>query len=331
MSRPGRRGFLKTPLGLALASRPGLAEKSVDAGEATEIPPLKIIDAHIHVVDPRLPGVPLKSGPAPEYVPFDEQDKTRVARAIRDEMAAAGITQALCMPRFDNGPDDPLGVNETLMVAALVPGLHTIGIADPTRTHKGHFDRVRQVLDEGKVKAFKGYLGYLHHGPESPNYRPYYEIAADYDIPVVFHTGDTYSHMAKVKYAHPLRVDEVAVDHPRTKFVLAHVGNPWTIDAAEVLYKNNKAERANVWTDLSGLLVGTLEQFQAYEKAGVTDKVVARIRDAFVYAERPDRFLFGTDWPLAPFAPYRDFVRKIIPAEYHQAVFHDNARDLFRL
>ena len=40
------------------------------------------------------------------------------------------------------------------------------------------------------------------------------------------------------------------MDYPNVKFVMAHVGNPWMMDAAEVVYKN-----VNVWADLSGLLL----------------------------------------------------------------------------
>ena len=96
----------------------------------------------------------------------------------------------------------------------------------------GHLDRVEDILKKEKVKAFKAYLGYLHHGPDSPRYGPYYELAARYKVPFIFHSGDTYSHLAKVKFAHPLLVDEVAVDHPKVQFVIAHVGNPWLTDAA---------------------------------------------------------------------------------------------------
>jgi predicted TIM-barrel fold metal-dependent hydrolase len=55
------------------------------------------------------------------------------------------------------------------------------------------------------------------------------------------------------------------------------------------------------------------------------------VRRAFRYAERPNRFLYGSDWPLAPLAPYRDFIRSVVPAVYHAQVFQDNARGLFRL
>ena len=87
-------------------------------------------------------------------------------------------------------------------------------------------------IRNGRVKAIKAYLGYLHHGPESPGYVPYYELAATYYLPFIFHTGDTYSTTAKVKFAHPLLVDEVAVDHRGVNFVMAHFGNPWVVDAA---------------------------------------------------------------------------------------------------
>src|SRR5690606_30390780 len=133
---------------------------------------------------------------------------------------------------------DPLGVNETLAFAADFPGVHAVGVMDPTLADREHIERVDAILAQGKVVALKGYLGYLHFGPDHPGYRPYYELASRHKLPVIFHTGDTYSGQAKLRYAHPLMVDEVAVDHPACNFVLAHVGNPWMREAAEVVYKN---------------------------------------------------------------------------------------------
>src|SRR5256886_2586137 len=119
--------------------------------------------------------------------------------------------------------------------------------------------------------------------------------AARFKLPFVFHTGDTYSPNAKVRFAHPLLIDEVAVDHADVRFVLAHAGNPWLIDAAEVVYKN-----VNVWADLSGLVVGSAEAFAAEERQEMLQEVTAGLRRAFRYAEPPNRFLYGNDWPLGP-------------------------------
>jgi predicted TIM-barrel fold metal-dependent hydrolase len=118
----------------------------------------------------------------------------------------------------------------------------------------------------------------------------------------------------------------VAVDHPNVRFVLAHTGNPWLTDAAEVVYKN-----VNVWADLSGLAVGDSGTFGAEERREVLQHAAAAVRQAFLYAERPNRFVYGSDWPLAPMGSYVAFVRSAIPEVYHPLVFEDNARNLFRL
>src|SRR5581483_9626264 len=102
--------------------------------------------------------------------------------------------------------------------------------------------------------------------------------------------------------------DEVAVDHPRVKFVLAHFGYPWLMDAAEVVYKN-----VNVWADLSGIAVGEANDFTVPEKQETLQESQAALRRAFRYAERPNRFMFGSDWPLAPMKEYREFIAAAIP------------------
>ncbi|HEX3150302.1 MAG TPA: amidohydrolase family protein [Gemmataceae bacterium] len=276
-----------------------------------------MIDAHIHVVPPNLPGV----GP---LSPGLRASVENVARVVREQMLAGRITHAAAMGSWDGGPDDPLGVNRTIEIARDVSGLFAIGVANPTRTDAEHLRRAEEQIRSGRVVALKAYLGYIHHFPNDPGFRPYYELAARYKLPVFFHTGDTYSPYAKLKYAHPLGIDEVAVDFPNVKFVMCHVGNPWTVDAAEVVYKN-----MNVWTDLSGLLVGDDGDFTGVARADVRADAIDRIRRAFRYAERPNRFVFGSDWPLAPMRAYVDFIRAAIPEECHDLVFIENARNLF--
>jgi predicted TIM-barrel fold metal-dependent hydrolase len=278
-----------------------------------------MIDMHIHAVNPQLPGVMT-------VPPWLDGPPAPVAAALREQMQQCGSAILLGMGHLSGATDDPLGIRSTLRIAELLPGLHAIGVADPSRTDTDHLQRVEQQLRSGKVKALKGYLGYLYYGPDSPSYVPYYELAARYQVPFIFHTGDNYSTKAKVKYAHPLLVDEVAVDHRNVNFVMAHFGNPWITDAAEVLYKNE-----NVWADLSGLLVGDEDAFAILAERGLLRRVVERIQEGIEFTQRPDKFLFGTDWPLAPMVVYRDFVRQMFPEEYHQAVFHDNAKALFKL
>jgi len=270
---------------------------------------------HIHAVPPCLPGAGALS-------PLLEEPVPARAAAIRREMAAAGLTAVLAMGRLDGPDGDPLGVAETLEVARLVPGMFAIGAMDPRRgDDASHMRAVEAEVRLGKVKALKGYLGYLHFGPDHAGYRPYYEVAERHRLPVIFHTGDTWSPRAKLRFAQPLLVDDVAVDHPKVSFVMAHVGNPWMLDAAEVVYKN-----INVWVDVSGLAVGDLT-----EPSPGRDDTLGRLKRAWRYAERPNRFVHGSDWPLAPMAAYRSWVAAAIPEEFHEDVFAGNARRLFRL
>jgi predicted TIM-barrel fold metal-dependent hydrolase len=241
-------------------------------------------------------------------------------------MRSADVEHVLAMGCWNAGPDDPLGVARTWQLAQHVPGVHAIGVADPTRVDDAHLRRVEAVLASGRVVALKGYLGYLPYGPDHLHYRPYYELAARYRLPFIFHTGDTYSPQAKLRYAQPLLVDEAAVDHPNVRFVLAHLGNPWLTDAAEVVYKN-----MNVWADLSGILIGEAEDFTAEDRQEALHESARALGQAFRYAERPNRFLYGSDWPLAPMPVYRDFIRQAIPEVYHPLVFEENARTLFRV
>lgn len=276
-----------------------------------------MIDAHVHLVPPHLPG-------AGSLGPALEMPVAARAGYFRRAMEEAGVKVALAMGQLD-GPDS-LGVAETLEVADLVPGLYAIGAMDPRRGGAEHFAAVDAALKTGRVKALKGYLGYLHFGPDHAGYRPYYELAERHRVPVVFHTGDTYSPRAKLRFAHPLLVDDVAVDHPRVNFVMAHVGNPWMVDAAEVVYKN-----LNVWADLSGLAVGDAESFAESSRQDALEETREALRRAFRYAERPNRFIHGSDWPLAPLRTYRDWVAGALPTEHHDLIFNDNARTLFRL
>jgi len=278
-----------------------------------------MIDCHLHVVPPRLPGVGLLNaalGGAPD----------QVAEALRRELRAADVHAALAVGSHANLPDDPLGVTATLAVAEHVPGLHAIGVMDPAPADPDHYHRVDRLLADGRVKGLKAYLGYLPYPPDHAGYRPYYELAERYRLPVVFHTGHTFSARAKLRFAGPLLVDDVAVDFPRVEFVLAGLGNPWLREAAEVVRKN-----LNVSADLAGLVVGDAAGFDDPARRDALADVRDGVAKAFRYAERPNRFLFGSGWPLVPIGPYRAFLAAAVPAVYHELVFEENAQRLFKI
>src|SRR5262249_29263203 len=78
-------------------------------------------------------------------------------------------------------------------------------------------------------------------------------------------------------------------------------------------------------------LVGSAADFAKWTERGVLRRTVERIKQGIELTDQPGKFLYGTDWPLAPMNVYRDFVRHMFPDEFHPAVFQDNAKGLFKL
>jgi predicted TIM-barrel fold metal-dependent hydrolase len=181
-------------------------------------------------------------------------------------------------------------------------------------------DALRPGVAEGKIRGLKLYPGYEAFYPSDPSLEPVYEFAREHGLPVMIHSGDTYSPRGKIKYSHPIHVDEVAVDHPEVNFVICHLGNPWIRDCMEVVYKN-----ANVYTDFSGLVLGNFDdRFESY--------MLKQVQEMLAYGVQPEKCLYGTDWPLAAMASYLDFMEQLnMPQKDRALILYENAIRLFRL
>ncbi len=174
-----------------------------------------------------------------------------------------------------------------------------------------------RCLKTPQCVGIKIYLGYNQVYAYDKRHYPLYELAEAYNVPVVYHTGDTAGGYGLLKYAHPLTIDEVAVAFPRVKFVIAHCGNPWLLDALEVAAKD-----ANVYVDLSGLLEGKFDGAIFYEKHRDYFRYLRMWLD---YVGRYDKVIYGTDWPLINLRSYIDVMKLVIPEEHHQEFFFENA------
>jgi len=182
-------------------------------------------------------------------------------------------------------------------------------------------DFVEEELKKNSVIGIKLYPGYYHFYVHDSIYDPIYALAIKYNVPVAIHCGATQSATGLLKYSHPLTVDELAVKYPDIKFIICHMGVPWFMDAAQMIMKND-----NVYTDLSGLIAGDKAEI---EKVKNTRLYTELIQQGLVYANRYDKILYGSDWPLVQMEPYIDFIKYLIPEEHHENVFYNNAKKVF--
>jgi predicted TIM-barrel fold metal-dependent hydrolase len=145
-------------------------------------------------------------------------------------------------------------------------------------------------------------------------------MCVEYDAPVMIHTGDTFSNTAKIRFSHPLTVDDIAVDNPELKIVMCHLGNPWIVDCQEVIYKNK-----NVYADISGLFIGDFTQ-------SVESYYVNKIKELLSYVGDPHRILYGTDWPISDIESYIKFVQSLnLDQRESDLLMFGNAKKIFRL
>jgi len=264
-----------------------------------------LVDCHVHLNNyTQNPGRPTKEN-------VDE---------LFAKMAEHGVDHAVVLTSYKADVDRP-SAEQILEILAddprttVVEGLRWRSEA---RTDLFHME---ERLRDGIVKGIKLYPGYDKYPINDPSLETVFRIAAKYDAPVMIHCGDTYAKDAKVRMAHPLLVDDVAVDYPDVKFVICHLGNPWFQDTAEVLYKND-----NVYADISGLTLGDFDyEFERY--------MVTRVKDMITYMGDPgSQLLYGSDWPLVGMGRYIKFLHNLdLPDDVKDNIAWRTTAKLFKL
>lgn len=275
---------------------------------------MRIIDAHIH-----FSHIESFKQTARDISHLD-YSKQGFQKQFKEAGVVTAIGMGLTEQTRDGFPDQTssnpmlLDLDEMPEGMVLCPGINPVPLLSAGMEE---LERIEAVLADPKTAGVKIYAGYYPFYVHDRVYEPIYRMAEEYKLAVVIHGGATYSDRCCLKYSHPLEVDELAVRHRHLNFIIAHLGDPWVMDTAVAVSKNE-----NVYADLSGLIVGDEQKIWSTRTNRLS---MEHIQNALNYAERYDKFLFGSDWPLAPVAPYIEFVRDLIPEEHHEDVFYNNA------
>ena len=183
---------------------------------------------------------------------------------------------------------------------------------------------VEEHLKRRECVGIKLYPGYRYFYIYDDSLAPLYKLAVKYNKPVAVHMGMTAMSSALLKYSHPLVMDEAATKYRQVQFVMCHFGEPWFVDAAAVVEKN-----PNVMVDLSGILEGKIPDFELFLKK--KRYYIELLKGWLEYLDLYDRFMFGTDWPLANLGDYIEFTKEIIPESEWDKVFFSNANRIYRM
>jgi len=181
---------------------------------------------------------------------------------------------------------------------------------DPHKGKMGVREAERLLRDYPQIKGFKFHPTFQGFYPNDRMAYDMYSVIQEAGRIALFHSGQTGvgSGMRggmgmRLKYSNPMYLDDVAVDFPDMKIILAHPSFPWQEEALSVA-----THKPNVYIDLSGW----------------SPKYFPPILVQYANSMLRKKMLFGSDWPaitpdrwLADFekAPFRDEVRPLILKE----------------
>jgi hypothetical protein len=178
----------------------------------------------------------------------------------------------------------------------------------------------RAILEEGFALGLRGVKLHCHvqaFAPDAAPLREIYETCVAHDQPLVMHAG-----REPKSPAYPIdtaticaveRVERVLLDHPRLRLVVPHLGADEFVGYARLLERHD-----NLYLDTTMMLADYF----------AVDNVVDML------TVRPDRILYGTDFPNIPYAWDRE-LKKLLAFRLEPAVLRgilgENARRVFSL
>jgi uncharacterized protein len=188
---------------------------------------------------------------------------------------------------------------------------------DPARGKAGARE-ARRLSREFGVRGFKFHPTMQGFYPNDRSAYTLYEAIAEEGAIALFHTGQTGVGAGmrggmgmRLKYSNPIHLDDVAVDFPDLKIILAHPSFPWQEEALAVA-----THKPNVYIDLSGW----------------SPKYFPPILVQYANTILKRKMLFGSDWPaITPDRWLADFETVNIREEVRPLILKENARQLLAL
>ncbi len=188
---------------------------------------------------------------------------------------------------------------------------------DPNRGAEG-VQEAKRLVSAGKVRGLKLHPPVQKFVPNDPIAYPLYEVFAEARLPVIFHTGHSGIGTGmpggggvRLKFGHPMPIDDVAVDFPSMPIIMAHPSFPWQDQAISICL-----HKQNVYIDLSGW----------------SPKYFSPTLIQYANTLLKHKVLFGSDYPLiTPDRWLADFEKIAIRDEVRPLILKENALKLIGL
>lgn len=273
----------------------------------SSLPP--VVDSHVHLFpDPMFEAI---------WRWFDEHGwpiryKLRTPEVIA-HLLDRGVSQIVAL-HYSHKPGLARGLNAYMaQVAADEPRVTGLATVFPGEPDAG--DILREAFGLG-LRGVKLHCHVQAFAPDTDVMAPIYEACVAADLPLVMHAGREPSSPAYPVDPHTLcaveRIDAVLQSYPSLRLCVPHLGAD-EFDAYAALLERHD----NLWLDTT--MAGADYFAIPYPMAAI--------------AARPDRVMYGTDFPNIPYAWDREIhqLARRCRDEDLEAVVGGTARDFFRL
>ena len=260
-----------------------------------------IIDAHAH----------LRLGPNDGLTPTQPVG-TDAIRTLDD---AAGVTQsALIVIARQGQPEKTRQLNDAVLsAAAAAPARFYPVVSVHPADKQAAYDELERVAKLG-AKEVKLHPNTQNFDVSDPDVGAVVEKCGELNLIVLFDSYKPWDASEMGKFL------LLAVQHPKTKIVLAHMGFSHFREAVSFELITRLGMADNVWFDISAIAT-------TYAGSPVQPELVWTLRKVGI-----DRIIFGSDWPVYTPAEALQAVRSLGLTETEQKqVLHDNIVHLLRL
>ena len=277
--------------------------------------PPRAIDFHVHLPTPDWLDASMAGYLEPAESYFGSPAQRQSLAELADRYRALNAKAVLLAWDAETATARPRVPNETVATACrdYPDAFAGLGSVDP---HKGE----AAVVEVANIAAL-GLRGVKFHpslqafAPDDPAFWPVFAACEEHGLLALFHTGTSGigarqpgGQGIRIDYAHPLKLDAVAAEHPGLTVVAAHFGWPWHMDLiAMALHKTN------VYIDISG-----------WSPRRIPAEVVRELKGRL-----SDQFVWGSDFPFI--SPQRCLAELDELGLASETLLHDNAARILGL
>ncbi len=248
-----------------------------------------IIDAHVHL-------------PVGEACNYLQQKKDKLLQ----EMEKNQVDK--CIVISDSYLESTIGsMDECVELFKKIQRVYVVGGISPFVAFKMQFEKLKDYLDKKLVVGIKLFTGHEKFYLTDARLREVYELAIQYNVPVLFHSGWDNSQYSDVEL-----VAEVARQYPELKLICCHCFYP-EIEKCQLL-----VEYSNVYFDISSVA----------DDETILEDMEVKIKKLIEVV--PERVIFGSDYSGCSQKAHIEFLRKLELNEgVEKKVLYENAIQVY--